>query len=634
MINNFNVGHADTAAYALQGKALAERGTLDVHYITNFYHDYGDEILRHDDHWPHFQGLFYAPAFYFFGSNASVARQCNLFMGAVLLPLAAAWFLVALTGLHWPVGLMALLVLCDGFIFKSSTGLMADNSLCGLLVAFAAALISSKRFHPSFLILTGVLGALAWACKGSQILLLPYMIMAAVVIHGIAVLKSRWLLLGVIIFLGMMSPRVLENLKDHQRPFHSTQNYVSAYFGLTDHPWGNWDQNFYGVYWGEDLPSPYERFEDQEKFFRSVQANVRVALGTLLMGNNSVHRRDRSLSNWEKMGGLSRSLGLALTEEPYGSRLSALSEAKSDLPWITPISEWPNGWISFFQIIGFFLAVISVPLLPFVWIWRVVKKRGSLGFFWRSYFVLGILILMHISFSIVFWYVMPRLIMTVQPICFALGLAPLLIVAKKVMECFCEKAPVLMQKIHSEKLRDVLLSKWSSLPKVVILLSAGVWSVLGYMVYSGIESWQEEMLLEHPVRVHSRPYYPHYHRVVQAMENVVPSDAVIMTRNPWQLLFYCPEDTRTVGLPYAEPRILLAIAKRYRVTHLMAERYRPGLTSFLRSGHPGVKKVLSWPQAVYEIDYSAFAPGEIASLEELKGHNRKLLGNTLRDPSP
>jgi len=126
------------------------------------------------------------------------------------------------------------------------------------------------------------------------------------------------------------------------------------------------------------------------------------------------------------------------------------------------------------------------------------------------------------------------------------------------------------------------------------------------------------------IRTYTEPKYPHYHRVAAAIKDVLPKNAIIMTRNPWELLFYSRKDIKAVGLPYAPPRILLAVAKYYNVTHLMVERRRPGMREFLYSNHPALTKIIHRPQAVYAIDFTKFKEDEIAEISELEGFNRKL----------
>jgi hypothetical protein len=97
-----------------------------------------------------------------------------------------------------------------------------------------------------------------------------------------------------------------------------------------------------------------------------------------------------------------------------------------------------------------------------------------------------------------------------------------------------------------------------------------------------------------------------------------------MTRNPWELLFYCDETTRAVGLPYAEPRILFGIARYYGVTHFIHDTNRPGLGAFIKSGHPALQLLVNGPLPIYSIDFAKFGEDELAPESEFAGYARRL----------
>jgi hypothetical protein len=106
------------------------------------------------------------------------------------------------------------------------------------------------------------------------------------------------------------------------------------------------------------------------------------------------------------------------------------------------------------------------------------------------------------------------------------------------------------------------------------------------------------------------PQYPHYAELGRRLQ-ALPDSAILMTRNPWQMLFYAPDGLRAVGLPYATPDVLFGVARHYGVTHLVWDKNRPGLREFILSGHPALRRVIDKPYPVYAIDYTRFAPGEL-----------------------
>mgnify|MGYP001293422332 CR=1 FL=1 len=96
----------------------------------------------------------------------------------------------------------------------------------------------------------------------------------------------------------------------------------------------------------------------------------------------------------------------------------------------------------------------------------------------------------------------------------------------------------------------------------------------------------------------------------------IDGNAVIMTRNPWELLFYMPGTIRGVGLPYATPEVIFAVAKYYGVTHFINDCRRPGLDTFLKKGHPGLSRIsVEGPFPVYKFDAASFKDGELADLD-------------------
>jgi len=624
--NKLDIGHADSAAYALQGRSLATSGTAMINYVSNFYYAYDPSITRLDDHWTAFQGMVYAPAFLLFGTDAAIARQCNIFLATVVIPLCVAWLALALTGCHWTAVGAAALMFSYPLLVISSTELLNDVSLSVLMVAFAAAFLSSKRYHPAWMVVAGILGGLAWLCKGSQILLFPVMIAGAIILHGKGFSKKVWLYAGMISFLVVMAPRLWYNTTHYGNPLHSTQNHVSSFFGLTNDPWGNWDENFYGVYWGKDLPQLRDRFSPWPAYRDSLIGNARVTLGTILLVTGEVTRENNSLDEWSRQGLLSYYLGKALHEEKllHTRQRGNIPVEEDSLAIITSPASWPAGYFSLVAIIGLIMTVAIIPLTALAaCIGLCRKKKWYLSMEMRAALFLTAIFLVHVVFVNAVWYTMPRLIMPAVPFLVVMGLWTVAGVVTAVREATirqCRRAfPLLMRgnSVSAEVLarRAVVMARVGLLALVLLM---------GTMVVLHIPVWHKEQVHTLGVSVVSSPVQPWYQKLGSILADKVPDDAIFMTRNPWEFLFYFPKPVKAVGLPYAEPRILLAVAKYYGVTHLMSERYRPGMSEFLASGHPGLTKILSWPTPVYVLDYSAFNEEEIASLEELPGYARRV----------
>jgi hypothetical protein len=625
-LNNFNIGHADTAAYALQGRSLAREGTFEINYISNFYHAYNTNIKRHDDHWPPFQGLLYGVAFKLFGVDASIARQAALFMGAVFFPLTCAWLLFGLTGRHWPCLIAVLIYISDIYFLKESFRLLADVSLCTLVLAYAASILTSKRHHPAWLLIAGIFGGLAWTCKGSQIFLLPLLPLASFCLHGKIIFRKSWLYFGMLAFFVILTPRLIDNWNDHGKAFHSTQNHVASFFGLKNSPWENWDENFYGVYWDDDLPHMSERFESWPIYRDSIIGNLRVTLGSIILGPGKSTRMDRSINEWIKMGWLSASLGEILIEKPKAAKIGANGKIKEDsrLALVTNPSSWPTQYRSLLQIFGALWAFTVFLTLPFYYILIKLKKyKSSIPLNLKIAFVIALLIIAEASFVIIFWYAMPRLVLPIVPLSLLLCLSILV----KLLDKSSKGLKFLWIKLFQGKNFYTFFIDPRHSKKITKAFNSAcllIWVPIGYYIIHSPVISQKALLKNSGIKTWDTPHYPHYHRVAQALSKEVPKDAIVMTRNPWELLFYSPDSMKAVGLPHAEPRIIIAIAKYYGVTHLIYDRHRAGLKDYLNSGHPGIKRIMNSPSPMYALNYSKFKDGEIADLEELKGYAKKI----------
>jgi hypothetical protein len=138
----------------------------------------------------------------------------------------------------------------------------------------------------------------------------------------------------------------------------------------------------------------------------------------------------------------------------------------------------------------------------------------------------------------------------------------------------------------------------------VVAAAALVWS-------DPIYQWQTQMLARGGV-TSSFPFYSNNPRPIvmgKWLGQNLPN-AVVMCRNPWELLFYAGPHNKGVGLP--NPRDhgqhgaeeIFAIARYYHVTHIYVDAVRPSLAPYLFRGKPGLRKVPHAPDALYELDWS------------------------------
>jgi hypothetical protein len=145
-------------------------------------------------------------------------------------------------------------------------------------------------------------------------------------------------------------------------------------------------------------------------------------------------------------------------------------------------------------------------------------------------------------------------------------------------------------------------------------------------------AWETKLLADHEEG--SRP--PHadannrYIDTGRWISKELPN-AIIMCRNPWELLFYMGPSNKSVGLPCPCVRgddgrwtkedtsdeaaaKIFAIARYYHVTHMLADTIRPAMAPYFHGRKPGLKKVDGGPRDLYEIDWES-APK--ATVDEL-----------------
>jgi hypothetical protein len=108
----------------------------------------------------------------------------------------------------------------------------------------------------------------------------------------------------------------------------------------------------------------------------------------------------------------------------------------------------------------------------------------------------------------------------------------------------------------------------------------------------------------HPYR--DQPFYPQLGEWLTAN---LPG-AVVMTRNPWELLFACGPGIKAVNIPLAEPGRVLAIARYYGVTHYLSDGRRPAMVRLLGGRHPSFVRVPGAPAELYEIKWDVLLPPE------------------------
>ncbi len=634
---NRDIGHADAPAYALQARSLATGRGLRIPYVTGFFHPYDPEIWRTDDHWPPFLAFVLAPVFRVHGADAEKARMTMVAIGSLALPLAAAGLAGAATGKAWAALLGALAMVLSNRLLRESTVVLSDIATMALVCAFAACVLMSTR-RRGWLVAAGLVGALAYYAKGSQAMLLGLLPLLALLLHGPRILVHRSLLGGILAFLLAVFPRWQANARTFGNPLHSTQNYVTTFFGLgnADHTWSAWDQRFYAVHWGRNLPRLSDRFRDRDRLEASLGRNAEEYARLVLLGP------DASAAAWPRLG----RAGPAL----HGVLRGTGPPAEGGEAWLTP-QAWPAWWFTAVHGAGL---LWGLALAPLVAVGRVLGRavrrlrrrraqraapeaapavaepeaptqsalpekaeaaasagpappvRPRLPTRLRVTAVLLTLILAQAGFVIALWEALPRLTLPLLPLAWTLGMVALAVVVDGLswpLRWAAFRCAPARLRPAAGYLRSALVG----------LLCAGVW-MAGRAPMQRLT--ERQIAQVGPASV--QPRSAAVRRMGAWIGEHLPPDAVIMSRYPWQILFYSPDTVRGVGLPYATPDVIFAIARYYGVTHFIADRDRPGLRRFLRRRHPALSRVRGAPFPVYAIDYERFQSGELADLRTVE----------------
>jgi 4-amino-4-deoxy-L-arabinose transferase-like glycosyltransferase len=609
------IGHADEASYALQGKGIAAGHGIRVPYISTFFLQYPDTIIHREDHWPPFMGYSIAPFFYFLGADTWVARIPGILYGSLALPVAAGLLAYALTRRHHVALLAALLMMASPEIYQHSMRALSDVATAMLVTAFCAAVMLARR-HPTLYVAAGIAAACAYFSKGSEILLLAFYPILALLSAGPRIFKSRWFYAGPIAAVLLMAPHWFANWRDYGNPLHSTQNYVAAFFGFE-----NWDEQFYAPYWGKNLPHISDRWTKHDDYRTLSRRQLVMGAGALLSGALEDRRfAPDQRQIWSDFG----DRGTAFREWLLGDEALRAERGHRPPPRrkpaprdIKPLAEWKSPVTEFATFTAIPLLLLALAAIPLQLLRMFRGLRRPLTLFTRRHLwmlnpALGIalIIAFHIVFIAYFWKFEPRFMFPIVPLIIALGCAaawhfctwPL----KALAVATIFTARKLRRPFTWQRRRQIAILRQTFPAAVTILLAAAA-------LFSTDRIYQSQrQLLSKGGVTDSFPFYsgkdPHIAMGKWLAQNL--PDAVVMCRSPWELLFYAGPNNKGVGLPnpsdYGQrgAEEIFAIARYYHVSHMYIDTTRPSLAPYLYRGKPGLKKIPNAPAPLYELDWS------------------------------
>jgi 4-amino-4-deoxy-L-arabinose transferase-like glycosyltransferase len=633
------IGLSDTAAYAEMGRSLAEGRGLTVRYISTFYYPYARTIDRLDDHWPPLMGVLIAPFFAARGVSAFNAKIPAVLMGALGLPLAAAWLGIAVSRRAWVGAIAGLLMIVNRQLFTESLTTLCDVTLAALLTAFCAALITA-RARPRLYVVAGLLGGLAYYAKMSEIILAGLFPVLAVLIAGPRVVKQRWMYAGWAVLAAGIVPWQITNAVVYGAPLHSIQNHVSGFIALDV-----WEQAHYRPYWGEDLPRTSDRWTKHADAYAPLTRRQREEYARLVLLGS-----DTGQADWYRLGpvgvaafallrGEDRAPSPQRTEpdtplmkQPEGASVDAATarQAAAD-----GVSFWtrtllgggaalPSGWRALLafaidehrativpNLLGALYAacvLIGVPLRA----WRRGALAETLGAWRRStlsdpppawpriWGIVAALVLLgavHGVLLIYFFSVGARFTFTALPVMAVLGLSGMAAIARR--------AGVPLRRLVARVLPEPYARRARLVPIAGGVATAAL-VALAALRAPELIAWQQTQAGVKP-GFRGTPT----ERLGTWIARTLPANAVVMDRQPWELRFYAPSSVKTVAIPYVDDvRTTLGIAYWYGVTHIVPDPARPELTAYLERLGSGVSR-LAAPVPVYAIDWSAIPHGDV-----------------------
>lgn len=569
-------GHADASGYVHMARSLAQGRGLTVPYVSWHFIPYDPAIARREDHWPPFLALCMAPLVRLIGDAPWVYRLAPIAIGSIGLPLAVAALAGALSRRGYVALWAGLLAMVHPLVFNLSTQILSDVATAMLVAAYAAAVLAGARRDDRFA-LAGLLAGLAFLAKGSQLLLLPLLPVLAVIVAGWRALWRRGVWLGLLAG-GLVAGWYLAGTaRAYGDPLHNTQRYAAGYVGLLD-----WEEGTYRAYWGRDLPGVRDRWTlHADRYARAVRRYREEVVRWAVLGPRA------TAADWDLWGATGASARRWLSGRPDKRppnmdsapvpRLS-LRDCRDPAPALT-------GTLGLgLAAVVFACGLLARPGRALARRWAPIERRRRVPA-WpplaRPLLALALIAAAQGVVLVYLWQAMARLALVFLPLNLALGCTAVSRLIEWPWRLAC---PRLLARRHG----------WATV-LLALLCGVGAWRCRDHLpVWHAAVANRDDWLETEPNR----------QVALGKWFAARAPNAVIMTRYPWQMLYHAAPGNRAVTPPLGSAETLFAVARHYRVTHLVNDVRRPALVPYLEGARPGLRRIADTPVEIYELDYA------------------------------
>ncbi len=585
------IGHADPASYANMTRSLLEGRGFSVENISWYFRSYAS-ILRPEEHWPPLLSFLQLPFMMCMGKSVLAATMPGLLIQSILMPLVMASVLIRLSRQFWLGFLSGLFMMINPDFFREiltepradvpytffilltiycfvkacenpamwvAWGLAAGFCVYGkgtgvLLIPVYPLVWCSWRWIrgkrniqliPRWINSSGwkwMLGAwviFTWSYPDSMAIgaLLPSVVITICLLwyfsRRLVISEYQWVLLGCMAMVLVLLPWMIRNTLHFNQPFYSTQQHCSGYIGLVP-----WEEGTYQFYRGKNVPTTMDRFDDMEKWQKHAKE---IGVQYLLWG----------------------------FVQPLSRRHNQKIGLQWPIGWVWPV-DWVRQWMKAepktqqstliwpFGLLTWFLLPLSV-LLGLIFMLSVVLKRwirmrriDSLLDQWLEPRILAPLLCfwIHVCFLTIFWDKIYRLALPLQMMNLLIGWWAIGVLIKW------------------------LLIGIAAICRVPIIKKGGVFVLLLFFYCSADNPallYPKDMTAYREQR--SREY--RHLALLGGWLKTNDPQAVVMTRNPWELHWY--SHGPAVQIPLSSLDEILSVAKFYHVSYLNLDRQRPAL---------------------------------------------------------